>query len=490
MNVSRWPLVWGACAALFAGCAVGPDYHRPQVDMTSTYQAHLASTNPAPAGELDRWWELFHDPALDRLIREAARSNYDIRIAQARVREARAQAGVARAALLPSVDASGDYTHQRLSRNAPAGFVAGAAGLSLEQNSYDAGVDASWEADVFGGNRRAFEAARADLGASVESSRDVLITVLGDVGVNYLDLRGLQKELAVVRQNLQLQEDTLGLTRGQLNAGLATEVDTARAEAQAENTRAQIPLFEQNIQRDIHRLAILTGRQPGAVEAQLSPSAPIPMAVPSIPVGLPSDLLRRRPDIRETERELAAATARIGVATADLFPKFTLTSMAGLDTISAGTFFDASSSVWSIGPSMRWSVFAGGRIRQNIKVQNARQEQALDQYQQTVLTSLEEVENALVACNKELEHHQALVRSEAANRRAAVLAEDRYRSGLEDFLDVLDTQRSLLAVQDDLAQSERTMGQNIVRLYKALGGGWNSASELSAADNEKQPGLP
>jgi outer membrane protein, multidrug efflux system len=451
--------------------------------MPSTYREELADTNGPIDTSLDQWWRLFHDAELNSLIREATVSNYNIRIAQSRVREARAEAGIAGAALLPSIDADGAYTRERLSKNTPDGFVAQAAGQSLVQNFYSAGFDASWEIDVFGGNRRALEAAKADVGASVESGRDVLISVLGDVGLNYLDLRGLQKELAVTRDNLRLQEETLKLTQDQLKAGLATEVDTARAEAQAENTSSQIPLLEENIESVIHRLAVLTGKQPDVLDAELKRAAPIPSAIPSIPVELPSELLQRRPDIREAEREVAAATARIGVAKADLFPKFYLASATGLQSLSAAKFFDAESGIWSFGPSMSWPIFAGGQIRQNIKVQNARQEQALDRYQQTVLSSLEEVEDSLVACNKELEHHGALARSEAADRRAAELAEERYRSGLEDFLDVLETQRTLLAVQDDLAQSDRDLGQNVIRLYKALGGGWDFRPELSGIGN-------
>ena len=482
-----WALLAVSAVAGLSGCAVGPDYHPPQTSLASAYQEKLSVTNSQTDASLDQWWQLFHDAELDSLIREATVSNYDILIAQARVREARAQAGIALSDLLPSVDANGQYTRQRLSKNTPNGFVARAAGQSLVQNFYSADLDASWEIDVFGGNRRALEAAKADVGANVESSRDVLITVLGDVGLNYLDLRGSQKELAVTRNNLNLQEETLKLTQDQFKAGLATEVDTARAEAQAENTRAQIPLLEQNIESSIHRLAVLTGKQPEELEAELKSAAPIPSAVPAIPVELPSDLLRRRPDIREAEREVAAANARIGVATADLFPKFTLASTAGLQSLNADKFFDAESGLWSFGPSMSWAIFTSGQVRQNIKVQNARQEQALDSYQQTVLTSIEEVEDSIVACNKEWEHHDALARSEAANRRAAELAEERYRSGLEDFLDVLDTQQTLLTVQDDLAQSDRNMGQNIIRLYKALGGGWEYRPGLSGAGNESAP---
>lgn len=461
------------------GCMVGPNYKPPQVAVPSAYHEQFEPETNQPSQDLSRWWQLFHDGQLDALVEEAAQANHDLRLAEARVREARAQSGVTRSALFPSVDASGSYARQRLSQNTPDAFAAQAAGESLQGNYFNAGLDMNWELDIFGGNRRALEGSQADLAASVETRRGALITVIGDVGLSYLELRGLQKQLQVARDNLRLQEQTLDLTRDRFRAGLASELDTARAEAQAADTRSSIPLLEQDIQRSIHRLGILIGKEPAELESRLSVAAPIPPAVPGIPVGLPSDLLRRRPDIRNAERQLEAATARIGVATADLFPRFFLTGAAGLQSINASDFFDAGSRFWSIGPSVQWPIFTAGRIRQNIKVQNAREEQAAIRYEQTVLTSLEEVENALVACGKEQEHRRALVESEAANRRAVELADERYRSGLVDFLNVLDTQRSLLVVQDELAQSDRTIDQNLVRLYKALGGGWQNEMQLS-----------
>ena len=473
------PLAWAALAAFLGGCAVGPDFRPPQVPVPPAYSQTVSAPANQPPETLADWWRLFHDPQLDSLIQEAALANLDVRLAQARVREARAQQGVARSALFPSVDANGQYARGRVSQNSANGLLAQETGQSLQQNLFNAGFDMNWELDIFGGNRRALEAARADLGATEESSRGTRITVLADVGLNYLDLRGLQKQLAVARDNLRLQEQTLDLTRDRYRAGLASELDTSRAEAQVAETRSQIPLLEQDIESSIHRLSILLGKEPAKLESQLAAAAPIPAATPGIPIGLPSDLLRRRPDIRQAELEVAAATARIGVATADLFPKFYLTGTAGLESLSASDFFTAGSRFWSIGPSMKWPIFTAGRIRQNIKVQNARQEQTLIRYEQTVLTSLEEVENALVACGKEQEHHQSLAQSEAANRRAVELADERYRSGLVDFLNVLETQRSLLVVQDSLARSERTMGQNIVRLYKALGGGWEGEPQLA-----------
>jgi NodT family efflux transporter outer membrane factor (OMF) lipoprotein len=473
------PLNLASLLALVGGCAVGPNYRPPQVSIPPAYHELTVAATNQPSLDLAQWWRVFQDPQLDALVEEATRANHDVRLAQARVREARAAAGVTRSALFPSFDAAGDYARQRLSRNTPGGSLARAAGQPLEQNFFDGGFDMSWELDLFGGHRRALEASKADLAAAEEAGRGVLITVIGEVGLNYLDLRGLQKQLAVARDNLRLQEQTLSLTRDQFKAGLASELDTSRAEAQAANTRSLLPLLEQDIQRSIHRLSILIGKEPAELAAQLEAPAAIPPAVPGIPVGLPSDLLRRRPDIRQAESQLAAATARTGVATAELFPRFFLTGAAGLQSLNASDFFDAGSRFWSLGPSVRWPIFTAGRIRQNIKVQNARQEQALIRYEQTVLTSLEEVENALVACGKEQEHHLALQQSETANRRAVELADERYRSGLVDFLNVLETQRSLLAVQDDLARSERTMDQNLVRLYKALGGGW--AGEIQVA---------
>src|SRR5882724_3375145 len=457
-------------AALVGGCKVGPNYRVPQLSVPPAYHERTAAATNQQPEDLAQWWRVFNDPQLDTLIREATTANHDVRLAQARVREARAQRGVARSALFPSLDANGDYSRARV-RDTPEGFLTRAAGQPLEANLFNSGFDMNWEIDIFGGNRRALEASNGDLGAAEESSRGVLITVLGEVGLDYLDLRGLQKQLAVARDNLRLQDETVALTRDRFTAGLASELDTTRAEAQAANTRSQIPLLEQDVQRSIHRLSVITGKGPAELESQLSAPAPIPPATPGIPVGLPSDLLRRRPDIRQAERDVAAATARIGVATADLFPRFFLTGAAGLQSVNASDFFDGGSRFWSIGPSLRWPVFTAGRIRQTIKIQNARQDQALIRYEQTVLTSLEEVENALVACGKEQEHHQALTQSEAANRRAVELADQRYRSGLVDFLNVLETQRSLLAVQDDLARSERSTDQNLVRLYKALGGG-------------------
>lgn len=465
-----------AAVLAVAGCKVGPDHRTPQ----STLPAGYASTDAGPTlsntppVDLSQWWSVFNDAQLSALMQTATASNLDVRIAAARVREARAQRGLSRSALWPQVNAGGSYSRSRLSENSLNGQQLQQAGKPLENDLFDAGLDMSWEIDVFGGARRAVEAAQAELESSVESGRDALVTVLAEIGFNYLDLRGAEKRLSVARDNLKAQEQTLALTRDRFQAGLASELDTARSQAQVAATRAQIPPLEETRQRSIHRLAVLLGKSPGDLKSVLSAAAAIPSGTPRVPVGLPSDLLRQRPDLRRAERQLASATARIGVAKGEWFPKFYLTGAAGLQSIDAGDFLDGGSRFWSIGPSLRWPIFNAGRIRQNEKVQTARQEQAMLQYEKAVLTALEEVENALVGFGREQEHLQALTESEQASRRAVTLATDRYRGGLVSFLDVLEAERTLLAAQDGVVQSERQLGQNLVRLYKALGGGWTA----------------
>jgi outer membrane protein, multidrug efflux system len=468
-----------ALVVVSAGCVVGPDHHAPSSPTPVAYTA-ASVTNDATV-PLEAWWTVFHDDRLDALIRDAAAANLDVRVAKSRVAEARALRGVAAAALAPSVDAGGDFSRSRTSRQGQNGRFASAARFPLENNLYDASLDASWEIDVFGGVRRSVEAAAAETAATEEAARDVRVTVLAEVGLAYLDLRGAQRQLDVARKNLAVQEDTLALTGDRFRSGLSGELDAARAAALVGTTKSEIPPLEERVSRSIHRLGVLTGRAPEALETGLSEVGPIPTAPPRVPVGLPSDLIRRRPDIRRAEREVAAANARVGVATADLFPKFRLTGAAGFQSLQASDFLSGGSRFWTLGPGVSWPVFSAGRIRQNIRAQNARHEQALLGYEQTVLTSLEEVENALVAFGREQDRRQALADAETAAVRAADLAKDRYTGGLVTYLDVLDAQRSVLAAQDALVQSDRRLSQDLIRLFKALGGGWADEPAALAA---------
>ncbi|HET8563012.1 MAG TPA: efflux transporter outer membrane subunit, partial [Candidatus Binatia bacterium] len=394
------------------------------------------------------------------------------------IREARATRAFTAAGEWPTSDVSSSYTRNRLSKNAlvlpslGGGGISTFPGIDLDQNLYKAGFDASWEIDVFGGVRRSVEAADANVQASVENRRDALVTLLGDVAKNYIDLRGFQRRLAVAQANLKTELETAELTKIRFQAGLASDLDVARAEAQANTTAVQIPTLESSLKQAAYQLDVLLGLQTGSLWDELYVEKAIPALPPEVLIGLPSELLRRRPDIRRAERQLAASTAQIGAAMADLFPKFSLTGAVGLQSLSASDWFTRGSRFWSIGPTISWPIFDAGRIRANIEVRNAQQEQALNQYEKTVLTAFQEVETSLVAYSKEQTRYRSLIDAVAANRRALQMANELYIRGLNDFLNVLDAQRSLNASENDLAQSEATMASNLVSLYKALGGGW------------------
>jgi NodT family efflux transporter outer membrane factor (OMF) lipoprotein len=478
--MSTWKISIAATLLALAACTVGPDYVKPSPGVPADWAEKGTDVDPAAsrvtsrAAAVTEWWKTFKDPQLTSLVERAAQSNLDLKLAEARVREARGLRGVSAGALLPQVGAGAAYSRNRGSENVPL------PGAGRQSNFYQAGFDAAWEIDVFGGLRRGIEAADADVDASVEARRDVLVTLLAEVARNYIEVRGLQAEVGIARQNLDAQKKTLELTQARFQAGRATELDVVRAQAQASTTSSQIPLLESRRIQATHRLGVLLGREPGALREELVATAAIPPPPPEVPVGLPSELLRRRPDLRRAERELAAATARIGVATADLYPKFSLTGVFALESVTASDFVKWGSRAWSVGPTIQWSIFQGGRIRARIEVENARQEQAAILYERSILLALQEVEDALIAYAKEQAHRVELSDSVAANLKAVELANQRYGQGFVDFLSVLDAQRSLYATQDALVQSERRISEVLVALYKALGGGWEAESTPGA----------
>jgi len=472
----KWSFFLLSCwlAALLTGCMVGPNYHPPKVDMPVTWSELPEQGIMAQPAEIVTWWKALNDPTLDALIERAVNANLDLRIAEGRIRETRAARGVVAADSWPTIDAAGSYSRYRRSENATPSFSTGGGQFgSLEGDLFQVGFDAGWELDLFGRVRRAVEAANADIGAAEENRRDVLVSLLAEVARNYVDLRGFQRQLIVAHNNIQTQQGTVELTEARFQAGLTSALDVEQAKAQLATTQSQVPTLESGARRAIHRLGVLLGQEPGSLLAELLPEKPIPAASLDVSIGIPSDLLRRRPDVRRAERELAATTARIGVATADLFPRFMLISnTVGLQSASLSDLALASSRFWTAGPTISWPIFDGGRIRATIEVQNAREEQALAQYGQTVLTSLEEVENALTVYTREQVRQRALAAAVAANREAVALANERYTKGLADFLNVLETQRALYVSEDQLVQSERTVVSNLIALYKALGGGW------------------
>lgn len=467
-----------ACLPLLfaAACSVGPDYKEPALATPAAWnEAQQKGVDTRPA-DLARWWTAFNDALLDSLIDRAVRSNLDLRLAEARVREARASRAVVASGLWPTVDTAASYSRSRTSENAlnipSQGGSASGSGIKLERDLFSAGFDANWEIDVFGGVRRSVEAADATIEATEYNRRDVLVTLLGDVARNYVDLRGAQRQLAVARDNLKTQQDSLDLTRVRFNAGLASDLDVARAEAQLNTTASQIPTFESLLKQAAYSLDLLLGSAPGALWRELESEIAIPRLPAEVLVGVPSDLLRRRPDIRVAERRLAAATAQVGSAVADLFPKFFLLGNFGLQSISASDWFTGRSRYWSIGPTISWPIFDAGRIRANIEIRNAQQEQALSEYEKTVLAAFGEVEKSLVNYAQQQARYRSLTDAVAANRRAVAMAQELYVRGLNDYLNVLDTQRALYAAETELAQSEATMAANLIALYKALGGGW------------------
>ncbi len=457
-------------------CTVGPRYSRPTAPTPSSFSEAPAEDVAAAAHpSIARWWTAFRDPLLDRLLVQAMAGNLDLEIAAARVREARAARGIAASRGLPQVDANAAYSRAQRSDAVPP-FNSDSAGPSpfgaRVQNTFQAGFDASWELDVFGGVRRDREAALAQVQAAEEGRRDVLVTVIAEVARNYVELRSAQRRLEILEATLRSQRETLDLVRARFDAGLGNDLDVTRAESLLHATESERPPLEQLARRTVHALRVLLGGDPGSLTSTLETPRSIPAAAPEVPSILPSELLSRRPDLRRAERELAAATARIGVARADLFPRFSLVGVFGRRSEDAADLGSGSSQFWAIVPGIRWPILSGGRIRANIGVQEARQEQALRQYQKAVLVAVEEVEDALSAHVRDLRRKEDLSASVAASRRALELATERYTGGVESFLSVLDAQRSTYAAEDLLVQSESNTAIDLIAVYKALGGGW------------------
>lgn len=455
---------------IFSGCAtVGPNYVHPDIPVPTRWNRE-AGGNP-PGGHLDNkklaeWWTTLNDPELTSLVKRAIQRNLDLRKAAARVREARARRAVSKAELFPSVNASGSAQHSHNSN------VQG--GIGTGTDLYSAGFDASWELDLFGGKRRAVEASQSDLEASEEDLHDVLVTLIGEVALNYVDVRSFQARLSIAKANRDAQQETYQITSWRFDAGLTTALDVEQARYNLAQTRAQIPTLQTGLEKYENRLAALLGLNPGSLNEELSNRKSLPDASLGMAVGVPAEVLRNRPDVRRAERQLAAQSARIGAATAELYPKFTLTGSIGLEALSLGNLFAYGSRTSGYGPSFTWNIFNAGSIRQNIEVQNALQEQALIQYEASILSALEEVDNALVSYEQEQIRRQSLVEASQAAQQAVDLAQSQYSTGLIDFRAVLDAQRSLLSFQDQLAESEAMVTSDLISLYKALGGGWTS----------------
>lgn len=466
-----------------AGCvSVGPDYDPPATVLPAAWSNLDPAARPVVSSEasadLSLWWQRLNDPLLSTLITEALQASPDLRTAQARLREARARGTVAAAARFPDVTAAGSASRSKSSEE---------TGTGDTRNAFSAGFDASWEVDVFGGVRRSVEAAEADVAASVASLENTQVSLASEVALNYVEARALQIRLGIARANLTSQSETLQLTDWRAQAGLVSSQDVEQARSNREQTRAQIPSLEISLAEAEHSLDILLGQVPGTLHARLAAPGELPSVPDRIAVGIPADALRQRPDVRAAERTLAAETARVGVAEAARYPSFTLSGSIGLEAMTLGALGDSGTATSSLLAGITAPIFDAGRLRAQVEIQDAVREQALVSYEQTVLTALQEVENALVALTRNRERVEALTIAAESARNAAEFAQQRYGAGLIDFQSVLDTQRSVLSAEDSLASSRADGVLALIRLYKAMGGGWSpqaDAARLKDAPHE------
>jgi multidrug efflux system outer membrane protein len=451
-------------AALLSACAVGPDYRAPETAATPFVGSQAAGVDEQPFEAA--WWEQFQDPVLDDLIERALADDLDLRIALARVEESRVFYGAARRDRWPGVSAEIARTESRQQQ----------PGLTTERvdaESYDAALATLWELDLFGRMRRGVEAAGAEADASIADLRDAQVLVAAEVARNYVELRGAQKRLRVAQQNLGLQRETFELTRVRLELGRGSELDVASAAARLAATEATIPSLVAAEAIAANRLAVLLGERPGALAAELE-YVEIAPHLTTLAVDSPAALLQRRPDIRAAERSLAAATARIGVAKADLFPRLTLSGFIGFIAGDADELGESTSRAWSLSPVLSWVGLERGTYA-NVLVAEARTQGALAAYELTVLRALEETENAFVTYGTHRQRLASVIEQATASRTAAELARIQYREGALDFLRLLDAERTLLQAEDEVATAETNLNASVVQIYKALGGGWEAA---------------
>jgi multidrug efflux system outer membrane protein len=427
-----------------------------------------------------QWWKQFEDPILDRLIDRAVAGNRDVKTATALLRETRALYDLDRFDLAPTVTAQAGYTRQLVSD----AVLPGTPRDSRTFGFWSAGFDATWEVDLFGRIRRSNEAAYAEVGVADASRRDVLVTLLAEVARNYFEYRGSRFQLEVAKRNAKNQEESLAFVTARFNAGRGTELDVSRAKAELQSTRALIPPIEADALRARNRIAVLLGEPPSGFVLEAPPPAPLDKLPAMVAIGRPEDLLRRRPDVRQAERSLAAATARIGVATADLFPRLTFNGTFGPQASTIPSLFKAGAAAYSFGPQLSWAAFDLGRVEARIRAAGAHADAELHRYEQTVLLALEDTENALILLGRTRERRDALVEAVSSSERAAELAEARYQGGAVDYLASLDAQRTVLSFQLQLSESQTRTVTALIGLYKALGGGWEYAPETPPAQGQ------
>ena len=488
-----------AALLLLAGCTVGPNYESPSAFSPASWFRTTRTekaTGPVSLPIADpvdvEWWTIFGDPELSTLMRRVAGANLDVRAADFRLAQARAQRGVTAAADLPTLNGNGSYTRELVSKQGVISLLSGSGGSPATQSNglggrqggipstaaipafdlFQAGFDASWELDLWGKVRRQVESASAAVEASQDARRNTLLTSLAELARDYVQLRGQQESERIVRNNLSLANQAVRLTDEQVRGGLATDLDLFNARAQLEATAANLPQLEAQELQSINAISLLLGEPPGAVAAELQTPKPVPPVPPTVPIGLPSELARRRPDIRQADAQLHAATADIGVAEANFYPSVTLSGSIALQALQFTNLFNANATTYGFGPGISIPIFEGGRLTRTLELRTAAQQEAALNYQRTVLGAFHDVDNALISYRADQLRRERLVAQATQSRRALQIATDRYRNGLSNFLEVLTAQRTLLGAEQDLANATTTVSTDLVTLYKALGGGW------------------
>lgn len=474
----RLLLVSLGAACLLAGCMLGPDYRKPDTVLPADWRGAAGTVGE----NMTNWWRIFNDPLLSDLIGQAKAGNRDVYQAQARVLEARFRSRLAGANLLPT--ASMAMSASQTGSSKAAGISAGTTGIGNTNELFSHAVDASWELDLFGKLRRGLEAAEATEQAAREDLRDVLVSLCAEVALNYVDLRKQQNQLTITETNLVSLQETYDITRWRRMAGLTTQLDVDQARLSVENTRASLPSLRGSVEQAQHNLALLLGRQPAELAAVLDAAGPVPVAGAKVASGIPADILRQRPDVRRAERKLAAQTAQIGAAEAERYPNFTLSGSIGVESLAYANLYTAGAKAFQMAAKSALVLLDFGRISANVGIQNALTEQALGLYEATLLTALKDVENALSAYREEAKRREALQAAADAGDSAMRLSQTQYNAGISDFQRVLEAQRSLLGAQLQLTASDAELASNVIRLYKALGGGWEAENSQEKIEHD------
>jgi len=474
-NRALRPALAGLLLAGLGACTVGPTFHPPTVAAPAQFGAEPQAPSATYAGAVDAtWWDSFHDAELSSLVHRLGKQNLDLQIAAERIDQARNARKIAAAQGLPQIHTDSSYTHTRLSPTGMVALLTPAPGAPLEYNMWENSVSVSWELDLFGRVRRSVEAAQANADVEVAARYGVALTAIADLAADYMQLRDAQARIVIARQDLELTTRNLALVDDRFRNGVATNLERAQAAAQRASVAATLPDLQTVEARLINAIGLLLAEQPRALAAELSTPAAVPTPPPRVPVGLPGELVRRRPDVREAEARLHVATAQTGVAVADFYPDITLMGDEGLQGLRFGDAFSPRSREFNIGPSISLPIFQGGRLRATLRLRKSEQQQAAIAFQKTVLAAWRDADDALTAYAQAQRRRIEVLEAVRQNEIALAAARQRYAQGASDFLNVISAQSALLSQRNALAQADSQIAERLVELYRVLGGGWDA----------------